>query len=962
MRVNWMYSAVATGFVGAIAALTQPVNEVQADDHPPVLFADDHPVLAPKPSSSSTLNPSIDSGFEKIKKEQDERLQKLLDLPKEKAGEIATGLNDLSKFYLLNNFGDLPTIHKRKEMRQELLTSAGQKYEKLFLKILELLTDPKTQDTGKNNLEALKVVKPWVWGDVVSIQELVNVKEHLARFFEKNFQNCTEDVKDSITLMESSLALLEFAGNQKIDHQSARQYFSWLEKECNFVANEKNKTKDVEELQKALRSTLSEIVHNSYLYIPYNSRANYPGNIKLFEPLVNGYKVLINSDKSNPEVLSESLSIVNDTRGFIASYEARRFPDDVKKINDALVPLFESIVKGINNLPKSQERTDLLTSMFDALAKYCVYGDSNELKQSLLVEPLTKHYFSKKDNIGNIEEFNLFMNSILTKTKDLSQNRTSFPVYILLKLISENKEYFLAGINKSIECFKAQDTPGKLVHSQEMADHFNLFNLLHMLNIETDTDQGLRKEVRDWSRENVCEPIFGLFLLKFKDEKVAVEFVETRQEHYIHHENWTMLNELLRSMVAKDDYFANKLIDAVNKRLVDDTNPHNRKMIIATSGVIPFFDSAGNVNPVIFNFLRQRVISENSPQAIMGVGKLLADGIRNEHMSLVYKAREETYDECGDYDVNGNPIISEPLYLEYEDFFKRIENYNKGKITLSNLTKSAAEDLSFTPVQKFLLDLICLSEGDVKLFKKLTGKELIPPTFWKTYEDKVTGERVTVEITGSGTKEQRELDKKYRDGQYALISEKVDRSKQNAGDFRSFYQTIGNAREALAYSASELSDFKTTKTVPVNEPSIKGFQTVRSVTIDLGLNYKNSLVNLLNRKIGSYVSLTGLAHEVGSFIELCMSLESENPDAKDFVAEKLSHLKWRLFDDEYGMLKRPGKNSEERKLQLEFAEKVLDSAPHRQRRNYITYLSQLGFDERELINLKKELELLEQIK
>src|SRR3989338_978354 len=119
MRVNKIISAFATGLIGTAVALTQP--DIKADD----------PAVAPKPPSLVISNLKDELNFEGIKKEQDERLQKLLDLPKERIDEIAIGFNDLSWFYL-NRFNSL-SPYKTKDIRQELLVSAGQKYEKLFL-------------------------------------------------------------------------------------------------------------------------------------------------------------------------------------------------------------------------------------------------------------------------------------------------------------------------------------------------------------------------------------------------------------------------------------------------------------------------------------------------------------------------------------------------------------------------------------------------------------------------------------------------------------------------------------------------------------------------------------------------------------------------------------------------------------------------------------------------------------
>lgn len=866
-------------------------------------------------SQVDTRKAELEKAFKEVKEKQITKLQKLLDLPEEVTSEIKDVLNELSGLYTKHfsiYYYDRPydeeIIELRKALKEKLLQDAKPLYEKLFQKCLKHLqtNNLKKQEIVRKNLEAFQNVI-YSYDISTTMRSVAEASKHSEAYFNERFKDTLDNTNDFICRAHEGLILLDFLDKYRVDTTKyVQKYFSWLEKQTNFVVNQNTNSEKTKALNYALKDAVNKIMTSSYNYFPSIRYADAPKSIL---PLMRVCTKLTRLNIDDPKTLGNTLDYIFK---FKVSYEPTD-PKIIKELESEIIKTLKLTFEGISNLSQLEDRTKLLNKMFFYPMQYKIFDISNELQEAMFVEPWTKHYFSKEKNIGNSEEWNMFIDVVLR-----NGNYLRYPTYTLLKTINNNRDYFLTGTKKLLK----GDTVGAIDHERLM-EVFVGFNRLQTLDTKNAIEQELKIKVASWSRENIEEPIFQLFLSDFRG--VTVNTQEKRVERYFNDTDWIKINEQLEQLVIDNPFFANKLSKVVIDRLSSEKNPHARKMCYETLSLALIHELNDNQMKVVLDTLRQGITNESSPYPVMGIGKLIADGIAYERDELT------------------------------RAFYKKLDDYSQGKINFNDLINS--EELELTPIQTLIIDLLKISGGDMKLIKELTQREFAPPTILKTYRNKITGERTTVPVT-SGNKEEYNKDKYYRDDYktYELIEEKVDRSKQNPENFKILRQTMSNSREALAYAHSSNFRLKNLQ-YPVQapapgdplDPDNKEKEAKQRIK-----DCKMTVIRLLENHFGWYTNLDNIGGETAAYIEACSSYGDNISEEKEIMAEKLKLLKSRLFDQKKGLV---SKSPNPRTVKLQIAQSVMNSAPSGKRRVYIDYLNQMGFDHDELLDIEKQIEI-----
>lgn len=940
--VGKVLSAIASSFIGAAIATMPQVST--SDDAIPLAHV---PYEEPY-EATDTENQS--SNLASTLKEQKERLHKIVGLSHTDPSKVQYELNKLREFYIKNYLSS--EWSKIQQEREKLADEAKADFKIIFLDSLKslLTNDIEKHEIAISNIKTLRYAFP-----LSSLHDpfRTNIDKDLEIFFSVRFQHIIEDFKVASSLTDKARELLSMVDKT---NPCIETFFQWVEKESKFASSKNDSSDEFKMLRNSLLDT--------FYSIPYD----FGQRLKLLTTLFKNYTYLMSVSKSDPKALSKVADLIRHTISFVSHHSSsKQYPAEIKEIIDLLIPLYDSVVEEICNLPESKERTNLLEKVFACPISSASPFISTQDEEALVVKPLTKHYFSKEKNRENLEEFDLFMDQITSGVNPYTGS-CAYKINFLFSLVDKNPDYFLSCFQKSIENFKETCEKRKANSDGTISNEIgwmaeNFIGLVSLAKLKTANhiDKELKERVSKWVRDNFGEPLFQVFIDMWNNEKVSVKDVKSpvRNERFVDSASWEEFNDILGYMIQDNPYFASKLIDVVKERLKVDRDPNNRKMAIETlSAVMPLAIKDSN-EVSAFDFMEQLIVYEDNLPSMMALGKLLADRMHYEYK--IQQASSGIQHYVGP-DGRGITKQLQPTTVPYETFFNKLDKYSNGDITFSELKLRKKGDLSFTKTQELIFDLISISEGDVKQFEKLTGRKLNPPIFWGTYENTNTREKIEIEI---GSEKQKALDKNW-----ILVSNKIDRSKQDVESFKLFFQMMRNARAALAYSGSMFTgEYKKQASAPWQKQIVVGE--------DLGKDYKKALLTMLGKKIGFCTRIQNLGYEVGSYIELCIvtkflvdketsvknahlseedriiETQKEKKAIDDLINEQFQSLKQTLFDNEDARFK-CSKN--QRLIRLTFAKQVIDSAPSGGRMIYMDFLVEhLGFSPTELINIDKEI-------
>lgn len=978
--------AIASGLVSSAVALA-------SDDSPPASM--------PTPTTANTIakEEPLSEKLTNAIKEQTKIIEEIKVLsksnPKESSEKLNEKFRELSNFYRREyptNYSPTGYVYPVDIERRTLILSAKNEFQTIFQNLLSSL-DKGTAEEKKlalGNIQSFNMAVPWY---DMKATHLIDENALLEQYFEAKYKGPVTNVDETISMLELGKDLLSTAIRNDDNSNCSKTFCLWIEKISNSEMVKGLSKEDAKKFHTAVLGTSSKLIQNSWSYLAHGAKSKYSTTLELFIPLTNAAINVMKQNTGDIKFLSnEILPIIRSIKNLTRPDHVytKPFPEEREKVNRTLIPLFDITFQAIFNLPQKEEkRTAIIADIF-YIINYFFKNDPPEIQQKQVIDPLNKYCFSNSEN--SIGDFNLFMKSVFNNTQSPS-GYIGFSSYILFQLINDHPDHFLKSVQSVIDQYKSEGSKKDSAHFNALIKYFHLFTMLHRVNITDMVDENTSKKVLDWSRQNIEEPIFQILIEDLDKQKVNVKYIKThaRQEKYIYADQWREFNKLVSSVVEHDPYFAGRLLNILKKKIENNSNSYERQILLEALAMPLRHELEGRGNYSVLHLLQERMCQEDMPHAMETIGNLIAEGIKYEHRNTMYSILQVNEPIPDDQMENWNhgPGFAHytmtkyvPKYMQYKDFFNRLNEYSNGNIMLSALSKKG--DLPFTKIQEFILDIISISEGDTKQIQQLTGVELNPPTFWKTYKNKITGEKVTVEITDSGTEEQRAQDKKYSMlGTYELIEEKVDRSKQNPRDFQILMQARRNARAALAYIGAQLVDFnlimRNNVACPKEIYPYSGAEITRLDEI-----FRKTMVKMLERHIGWYSTARYLGYEVGPYIDLCTVAELEagketsvDPNIMDMnnnqetemgkahkerqymtnlITKQFQSLKQILLDDENARLKWSKIFKDQELARLNFIKQVLDSAPSGQRMSFIDFLAEhLGFSRSELHNIDEEI-------
>ena len=651
----------------------------------------------------------IENIEEKIKFVEEIQNKTLSLLPELLPSKIKEYLNELSRFYLRT----LPQIHIKLEHRNYLIELAKPQYELLFQMCLNDIADndERLQKIGLENLKALSEIIPW--GDATEIGKITGANIVSKQFFYETLQKSVRDEKELQVFIDTGFLLWKLTSTELNDYPD--KFAMWLttQLESTLDNNPENQIDNLKK-QKVLLGGITKLLDTKNISFAYLQELSPNKKNKLLLPLITSYTKLVKENGLSPEEL------INATKGFIMfKTVAKSYPTPdlipmvSEELKEALSSLFEVICDGVNNLPPDSR--NITTREFLRYIQYELQTLPTDLfRMDFLITSISKHFF-KQNDLDITELSNLI--GLLCQKKENKENNafyTKFPAYFILSIVIDNKD----NISKIIEdgAKKLEETSNTDEQFLLMGNLTNLFELLHNIpELISFSDQSpveskdLRKEAKKYFLEKIKGPIVHAFVARLQNENVKI--TTNDREHHINNRTWKELNKKLATLYELCPEVSSDVLNAVNKRLLTETNPYNREMCYETLGVILAEKNENYKNIPLRNVLRNGLIDpDEPPQAIRGIGLALANGITHEveKGTLYPPQHDHEYDES-------KGTENEIPYLTYTDLFNLLGNYAEGSTRFESLQNLEKERQ--TETQRLIVHGVRLLEWDFELAK-----------------------------------------------------------------------------------------------------------------------------------------------------------------------------------------------------------------------------------------------------
>lgn len=904
-------SALGYGLIGSAVAFVSTSKIVQRSN---IIYGQE----------AKISDESSEVRLERCKKEQKERLEKLIGYAeKNDLDSLVSGLSDLNKFYS-ENYGDYQSnLDKTKEERVELTTLGKAQYEKIYLELFKILEAANTKAEYEKLEKAfweLTYTIPLRWHDVESVPELIKVEDHLSKYFDEQSAKAKDDTEAAIKLANEGRIILKFLKEKSADLVFSENYCRFIEEQASYVVkNYESNDPNIKRLSSALFDNVHQILKSSYHYMPMQIYKDFDLKVKLFMPLIKAYSNLYTVEEKTPQNITNALERAVRIKGEFKDSEARKHPELLSTVDEAIQPLIGLSIKAIFEMPESSEdRNKLVGVVFDLPCNSYFNQSPQHSNEKLFVKPITKYYFLKEENAGNLEDFKLFLSKIFAKGGQMENGVTDFDRYTLLALIDRNHNYF----KKAVEALIEDHLKRNGTTDEELIYAFSVFSRLHrMSGSDYSSTLVLQNKVRDYAIPNLAAPIFQVFLDRLKDQPVKVTFNERRQERYINANDWRNLNDQFREMLGYCYLFEDELLDAVYKGLEKETDPFKRQIYYETLGLILPNEFQYTKGIGLLDRLKMANTSETSCHAVREMGKLIAGAIQYEDEHVVYDYTRENISASDEDAIDGPPVkvTKIPKFQEYSTFVEKLKKFNDREITL--LEFGVEGKLKTTRTQKLLEDLMRLSYGDMQLMKELMPDRRFPgPTCTVKY--KIDGEIETVTFT-YGIQDENYERYKYLRSNAIRLSEELTYSEENKRDREVYIRTMHNAYMVLAYTSAYVPDSA----------------------------FKDEMIRLLEDHYGwMYTDPYKWGERYGALNEAYLNRYETLGEQRKYVAKKMEELKKKLFEGKVGVLN-PEHGRTQRLFGSIFAKNMMDSAPSGQRRTYMESLNHLGFSDHDLSNI-----------
>lgn len=660
------------------------------------------PKTGPIPAAhkeSSTTNPN--SRMAQTKAWQAKKLKQLVELPEDKAGQIAKGLIDLkTRYYSIFNDG---LYSNEKEIINSLKEAVPDLENLLQVTIKQLSSnDLKKQIVALNNLKELNgEFAPPLRG--THLKHLIDIKKYFKVFTSEALTRVPRDIKSCEILINAGSIFLELAGD---NYDYSSKFVQWLGSQVKDSIDNEDKQK-----QYLLERSIRRFVH-SLREDRFSSFRNLNENqiLGLFQPLVTNYKQIIQNNESNPVILKNALVLFEDSRMLL--YYTYHYNNSQLKLNphhgdefhNISLSLFDTTLEAANKLQDQKDRQEFKEETLQTVRGYVGQGNKLE-RQNQIIESLSK-YCIKNQSHSNADEFMNYLDFIVYD-KRLT---TFWPPDVVLMLIDNNLEYFEKNVQSIIETLKNSKNLDERLSARNNLDKvFRIFNELYRIkNVATrpvENSMETLSKLLNWQKEKIEKPIFNVFIECLQNENVTIE---------ANNENWKDLNEKLNRMVnqyynetellsykeifnvVKKHYqhyserellYGKEIRDMVKKRLEQENrNPHTRGMLYETLGITLEKDSEDQIS---LDLLRKGIVE--SPQMACVIGKTLS-------RARYWSPKE---DDCF-IDVLGNnkklieltPDQVKPIHNLLLDYVRIIQgNRNLYKTLLPNCSFNSPKDI-----------------------------------------------------------------------------------------------------------------------------------------------------------------------------------------------------------------------------------------------------------------------------
>ena len=739
----------------------------------------------------------------------------------------------------------------------------------------------------------------------VFAEEEVSLTQKLDSKFEELLQVDIGNIK------EFKRRFSEFIEIVSSDNQET-EFIKWL--------NEKNeialKNKSTDEKSKKIDIAL-EFLTRSLILRRYSDFQNH------LEALLPSYLKLVAKYKDDPRVIKGGIDVAIGLFEHMNDWSYRSQVTD--HFRESAFSFYGTVLDYISDLPKPEDinvleegnaklvlNKDRLMTIALNLPQYEHCRNRDKDFQDKLADVISKHYFKK--NHGDLYGLDSF---ITTCTLLIQRDPIlKWSNYMAIQLVIDNWDYFKAGAEKLAREIKKSDEPtdelvalARLVKFVDKDIHslipwpgfpkIPVWGNRGWNNSPVEVLDEQRKIVRSKAPE-IKKIAFNAALENFDRESVEVVLEGEeghKKERQIIADSWRETNNVLKMTVDAGATFPDHLITTVSSRLNQPENPYNREMIYETLGAVP--TELHGERYKTGDILRNAVITENTPQAMRGVGAAICQGINFEIENQRYF--DDMYDST---------------YPTHGEFLAPLESgtvYNREFIT---------------PTQRLILDLVLLVEGYDKngfIFQLLPR----PEKFTNDYRMQL--KRITdnaflalaYSVRNNPNKQYVEAISKFLTKNFGISLTFGDPEKWGekvAALFEVYDTEVINESKPASYFDDRIEELKTKLFVRTHDRKHYDSGTVVHV------NY-SAVERLENRKLKAKLESKRDSTEVEFNERRRDEFVTMHPDIKD----------------------------ESRLLKLKLAEGALSAAPHKRMDKYYDYLTKLGFDATELYDIKNRI-------
>ena len=651
---------------------------------------------------SSTLDRKDDLSNKAAEQIQNEKLKSLATLPKDKEGEIARGLFELSAFYETLEYenenveGGPYATPETAAKRHNLLNSGKEYFQTIFEKCINNLMDGniQRQATGLANLNALNKVIPKEWKTSTSIDRYVSIDDCLGLLTKKTLNGNTKDEKELEFSLKVGFLLLDITQSGKF----AEVFCKYVDFQTENVVKENNtnprdQKKKYILLEEAIRKRLAEYCYRF-------SYGSSPGP-RLILGLLGNYSRIIQENNSDPAFLFGGIQGIKlfktPTRWLTTD------PISQEKYYKELTSLIEIVFQGVN---LQKEKKDALIKESLTILQDYKYDPQN--RQDEMVTLASKYFFQKWD----IEGLFNFIDAALDINNDGDVRTERISRYMFSRIINQNPEYFISCVNFLILDYNETKNPG---HEADLNGKLGtLFILSTMFSDSlpyiypsremTPSEKEFHKKTATWVNDNIEKPLLEALLDKI--ENYSFNARKEGGELYVGNNNWNSIFRLVRFISGKRGAFKSDAIKVLTNRLKKEQNPYARSACYVALEHDLRREEANH-----YNNLLNGLLNEDSPQAVKGIGSVCAYTQNEKLLEMIFKDA-----------------------VKVGDFIHILENINKSPDPLKALCELDTKGLSSE--EKLIITALRIVSGDTEFSKSLLGIENIPPPEINTVKGK----------------------------------------------------------------------------------------------------------------------------------------------------------------------------------------------------------------------------------